>query len=71
MPPYHAENNRLRMIEMTTETHAALTEERRRETQVALDEVAAGRTVDHAEVEAWAAGFGYKEARRITQPEQE
>ena len=54
---------------MTTEAHVALDEERRRETQAALDEVASGRTVDHAEVEAWVAGLGYKESRRITRPE--
>ena len=54
---------------MTTEAHVELAEERRRETQAALDEVAAGRTVDHTEVEAWAAGFGYNDSRRITRPE--
>ena len=35
----------------------ALAEERQQATQAALDEVTAGRTVDHAEVEAWVAGI--------------
>jgi len=34
-----------------------LAEERQRETLAALDEVDSGRVVEHAEVEAWAAGL--------------
>jgi predicted transcriptional regulator len=54
---------------MTTDNQETLAEERQRETQAALDEVAAGRTVDHAEVEAWAARFSYKDTPRFTRPE--
>ncbi len=43
--------------------------QRARYSAAALDEVVAGRTVDHAEVEAWVAGFGYKDSRRIKRPE--
>ena len=35
-----------------------LAEKRRRETLAALDDVDSGRIVEHAEVEAWAAGLG-------------
>jgi predicted transcriptional regulator len=59
----------MRMTDMTSNGHAASAEKRQRETQAALDEVAAGRTVDHAEVQAWAAGFSYKDTPRFTGPE--
>ena len=35
-----------------------LAEKRLRETLAALEEMGSGRTVEHAEVEAWAAGLG-------------
>jgi predicted transcriptional regulator len=59
------------MTDMTSEGHMASAEERNRETQAALDEVAAGRTVGHAEVEAWVARFSYKDTPRFTRPESE
>lgn len=52
------------LVKEAVEAYVALAEERQRETQAALDEVAAGRTVDHAEVEAWAAGLNKPRRRR-------
>jgi len=51
-------------VKEAVEAYVALAEERQRETQAALDEVTAGRTVDHAEVEAWAAGLKVPQRRR-------
>ena len=46
-----------------------LAEERQRETLAALEEVDSGRTVKHAEVEAWAAGLArVKKFRASTKP---
>jgi predicted transcriptional regulator len=46
-----------------------LAEERQRDTRAALDEVDFGRVVEHAEVEAWAAGLGRaKKSRASTKP---
>ena len=52
------------LVKEAVEAYVALAEDRRRETQAALDEVAAGRTLDHAEVEAWAAGLKVPQRRR-------
>ena len=52
------------LVKEAVEAYVALAEERQRETQAALDEVSAGRTVDHAEVEAWAAGLKVPQRRR-------
>jgi predicted transcriptional regulator len=43
-----------------------LAEERRRETLAALEEVDSGRIVEHAEVEAWAAGLGRPKKSRAS-----
>jgi predicted transcriptional regulator len=46
-------------------SYVALEEERHRMTQEALEDVSAKRTIDHAEVEAWADRLGKpKRARR-------
>lgn len=39
-------------------TYVALDEKRRRMTREALADVKAGRTHEHAEIEAWASGLG-------------
>lgn len=39
-------------------TYVALDEKRRRMTREALADVKAGRTHEHAEIEAWAGGLG-------------
>jgi len=46
------------LVKEAVEAYVALAEERRRETLAALEEVDSGRIVEHAEVEAWAAGLG-------------
>jgi len=46
------------LVKEAVEAYVGLAEERRRETLAALEEVDTGRTVDHAEVEAWAASLG-------------
>jgi predicted transcriptional regulator len=46
------------LVKEAVEAYIGLTEERRRETLAALEEAEAGRTVDQAEVDAWAAGLG-------------
>jgi len=54
---------------MTTRNGTApadLAEERQRETLAALAEVDSGRTVEHAEVQAWAAGLGRAEKSRAS-----
>ena len=43
------------LVKEAVEAYVGLAEERRRET---LEEVDSGRVVEHAEVEAWAAGLG-------------
>lgn len=45
------------LVKEAVEAYLALAEERQRETVEALDEVTAGRTMDHADVEAWVAGL--------------
>ena len=45
------------LVKEAVEAYVALAEERQRETQAALEEVAAGLAVENAEVEAWAAGL--------------
>jgi predicted transcriptional regulator len=45
-------------------SYVALEEKRDRLTLEALADVDAGRTLDHAEVEAWAAGLGRAKAKR-------
>jgi len=52
------------LVKEAVEAYVALAEERQRETQAALDEVTAGRAVEHAEVEAWAAGLKAPRGRR-------
>lgn len=52
------------LVKEAVEAYVALAEERQRETQAALEEAASGRTVDHAEVEAWAAGLDAARRRR-------
>jgi predicted transcriptional regulator len=52
------------LVKEAVETYVALAEERQRETQAALDEVTVGLAVDHAEVEAWAAGTKVTRRRR-------
>lgn len=52
------------LVKDAVEAYVALVEERQRETQAALDEVKAGRVVEHAEVEAWAAGLAKRRQRR-------
>jgi predicted transcriptional regulator len=42
----------------------SLEEKRHQLTLEAMDDVDAGRTVDHAEVEAWAGGLSKKKTRR-------
>ncbi len=46
------------LVKEAVEAYVGLAEERRRETLAALQEVDSGRVVEHAEVEAWAAGLG-------------
>lgn len=46
------------LVKEAVEAYVGLAEERRRETLAALEEVDSGRIVEHAEVEAWAAGLG-------------
>ncbi len=46
------------LVQEAVEAYVGLAEERRRETLAALTEVDSGRSVDHAEVETWAAGLG-------------
>ena len=46
------------LVKEAVEAYVGLAEERRRETRAALKEVDTGRTVDHGEVEDWAAGLG-------------
>lgn len=46
------------LVQEAVEAYVGLAEERRRETLAALREVETGRTIDHAEVEAWATGLG-------------
>ena len=46
------------LVKEALEAYVGLFEERQRETRAALAEVDAGQTVDHAEVEIWAAGLG-------------
>ncbi len=45
------------LVKEAVEAYVALAEERQRETQAALEEVEQGLAVEHAEVEAWAAGI--------------
>lgn len=52
------------LVKEAVEAYVALAEERQRETRAALDEVNAGRTVDHAEVEAWVTGIKMPRRRR-------
>lgn len=42
------------LVKEAVEAYVGLAEERDRETRAALEEVAAGRLLEHAEVEAWA-----------------
>ena len=46
------------LVKEAVEAYLGLAEERQRETQAALQEVDAGRTVPHTTVESWAAGLG-------------
>jgi predicted transcriptional regulator len=46
------------LVKEAVEAYVGLAEERHRETVAALKEVDAGRVVEHAEVEAWAASLG-------------
>ena len=52
------------VVKEAVETYLALAEERRRETIAALEEVDAGRIVEHSEVEAWAADLGKTKKRK-------
>ena len=52
------------LVKEAVEAYVSLAEERDRETRAALEEVKAGRVVEHAEVEAWAAGLGTSRRRR-------
>jgi predicted transcriptional regulator len=52
------------VVKEAVETYLALAEERRRETIAALEEVDAGRLVEHSEVEAWAAELGMTRKRK-------
>ena len=52
------------LVKEAVEAYVALAEARQRETQAALDEVETGLTVEHAEVEAWAAGREAPRRRR-------
>lgn len=45
------------LVKEAVEAYVGLAEERQRQTLEALREVAAGQVVEHAEVEAWAAGL--------------
>jgi predicted transcriptional regulator len=51
------------LVKEALEAYVGLVEERQRETRAALEEVQAGRTLDHAEVEGWAAGLGKRRRR--------
>ena len=46
------------LVKEAVEAYVGLAEERRRETLAALEDVDAGRVVEHDEVEAWAQGLG-------------
>jgi predicted transcriptional regulator len=46
------------LVKEAVEAYVGLAEERRRETMAALEEVDAGRVVEHGEVEAWVQGLG-------------
>jgi len=52
------------VVKEAVEAYLDLAEERRRETIAALEEVDAGRVVEHAEVEAWAAHSGKTKKRK-------
>ncbi len=46
------------LVKEAVEAYVGLAEERQRETQAALEEVDAGRVVDHGEVERWTETLG-------------
>ena len=46
------------LVKEAVEAYVGLAEERRRETLAALEDVDAGRVVEHDEVEVWAQGLG-------------
>jgi predicted transcriptional regulator len=52
------------LVKEAVEAYVGLAEERDRETMVALEEVGAGRVLEHAEVEAWADGLAKPRRRR-------
>lgn len=52
------------LVKEAVEAYVALAEERQRETQAALEEVTAGRVVEHAEVEGWVVGLEAPRRRR-------
>jgi predicted transcriptional regulator len=52
------------VVKEAVEAYLDLAEERRRETIAALEEVDAGRIVEHSEVEAWAADLGKTKKRK-------
>ncbi len=52
------------LVKEAVEAYVSLAEERDRETRAALDEVRAGQLVEHAAVEAWAAGLATPRRRR-------
>ena len=52
------------LVKEAVEAYVELSEERERETRAALEDVKAGRVVEHAEVEAWVSGLGATRRRR-------
>ncbi|NJD31730.1 MAG: ribbon-helix-helix protein, CopG family [Gammaproteobacteria bacterium] len=52
------------LVKEAVEAYVGLAEERDRETRAALDEVAAGRVLEHAEVAAWADSLTTARRRR-------
>ncbi len=51
------------VVKEAIEDYLALDEERHRQTLAALAEVDAGKTVDHADVKAWAAGLAVSQRK--------
>ncbi len=52
------------LVKEAVEAYVGLAEERDRETRAALDEVTAGRVLEHAEVETWVGSLAKPRRRR-------
>lgn len=54
------------VVKEAVAAYVGLAEDRRRETYAALEEVDAGRVIEHEEVEAWAAGLTRAKKRKAS-----